>query len=118
MGAIAEDIAFKQNQHHYLVQTYRATVTPTGLLLRGPDLVVANRVLRRYANKSEYFMRVFFADEGGLSVLHNPRASQDNVYARFRKVLCEGIQIGDRLYSFLGFSHSSLHSHTAWFMAR
>lgn len=79
--------------------TYKATVTPTGMLLRGPDATVSNRVLRKYADKSDNFLRVFFADEDGMSVLHDPRASQEKVYARFRKFLLEGIPIAGRLYT-------------------
>lgn len=115
--ATAEDLSSKQKKHHHLTLTYKATVTPTGLLLRGPELSVSNRVLRKYSERSDYFLRVFFADEDGLSVLHDPRASQEAVYDRFRKVLREGIMIAGRRYTFLGFSHSSLHYHTAWFMA-
>jgi hypothetical protein len=77
----------------------------------------SNRVIRKYAAKSEYFMRVFFADEDGMSVLHDHRASQEPVYERFRKVLDQGITIAGRTFSFLGFSNSSLRCHTAWFMA-
>jgi hypothetical protein len=81
--------------------TYKATVTPTGLLLRGPDAGVSNRVLRKYADKSEYFLRVFFADEDGLSVLHDPRASQERIYARFRELLIGGIAIAGRQYTYV-----------------
>jgi hypothetical protein len=62
-------------------------------------------------------MRVFFADEDGLSVFHDPRASQEAVYARFSEVLREGIRVAERKYELLGFSHSSLRYHQAWFMA-
>ncbi|KAF1956713.1 RdRP-domain-containing protein [Byssothecium circinans] len=115
--ATSRDLVAKQGQHDHLVSTYKAIITPTGTLLRGPDWNVSNRILRKYAQQSEYFMRVFFADEDGMSVLHDPRAEQTAVYARFRKVLDEGIMIAGRHYSFLGFSHSSLRCHTAWFMA-
>jgi hypothetical protein len=106
----------REGQSH-LALTYKATVTPTGIVLRGPDWGVSNRVLRKYRNHTEYFMRVFFADEDGLSVFYDPRASQDTVYARFSKVLREGIRVAERNYEFLGFSHSSLRYHQAWFMA-
>lgn len=96
---------------------YKAIVTPTGLLLRGPDQSVSNRVLRKYSDKSEFFLRVSFADEDGLPVLHDARCDQHKVYERFREVLRQGINIAGRKHSFLGWSHSSLHFHTAWFMA-
>ncbi|KAL1800749.1 hypothetical protein ACET3X_001091 [Alternaria dauci] len=106
-----------EHSKQHLVSTYKATVTPTGILLRGPDWGTSNRILRKYATHSEYFMRVFFADEDGLSVFHDPRASQDTVYERFRTVLRDGISVAGRTFHFLGFSHASLRNHQAWFMA-
>lgn len=107
----------KHKDHQHLALTYKATVTPTGLVLRGPEWGVSNRVLRRYAKNTESFMRVFFADEDGLSVFHDPRSSQEDVYMRFRDVLRKGITIAGRTFEFLGFSHASLRYHAAWFMA-
>ncbi|KAF3004792.1 hypothetical protein E8E13_002785 [Curvularia kusanoi] len=104
-------------KHDHLALIYKATVTPTGLLLRGPEWGVSNRVLRRYAKHTKHFMRVFFTDEDGLSVFHDSRSSQEEVYARFKEVLCNGITIAGRVFEFLGFSHASLRYHAAWFMA-
>jgi hypothetical protein len=86
-------------------------------LLRGPDWGVSNRILRKYDTHSKYFMRVFFADEDGLSVFHDPRASQETVYERFRSILRAGISVAGQNFQFLGFSHASLRTHQAWFMA-
>ncbi|EMD68523.1 hypothetical protein COCSADRAFT_178332 [Bipolaris sorokiniana ND90Pr] len=116
-GLAYRDLNGKQKKHHHLALTYKATVTPTGILLRGPDWDVSNRVLRRYTTRTEYFMRVFFADEDGLSVFHDSRASQNQVYERFRNVLQNGISVAGRTFQFLGFSHASLRNHQAWFMA-
>jgi hypothetical protein len=113
----SQDLTAKQKKHHHLALTYKAIVTPTGLLLRGPDWGVSNRILRKYATRTQYFIRVFFADEDGLSVFHDSRASQEQVYERFRTVLKNGISVADRTFQFLGFSHASLRSHQAWFMA-
>lgn len=119
--AKAETEAFsntsKRGKHQHLALTYKATVTPTGLLLRGPEWGVSNRVLRKYSKHTECFMRVFFTDEDGLSVFHDPRSSQDDVYERFKHVLRNGISIAGRTFEFLGFSHASLRYHAAWFMA-
>ncbi|KAF1936008.1 RdRP-domain-containing protein [Clathrospora elynae] len=113
----SRDLTGKQRKHSHLALTYKATVTPTGILLRGPDWGVSNRILRKYDKSTHYFMRVFFADEDGLSVFHDPRASQEQVYERFRNVLRSGISVAGRTFQFLGFSHASLRSHQAWFMA-
>ncbi|KAF2121911.1 hypothetical protein BDV96DRAFT_133665 [Lophiotrema nucula] len=59
---------YSRNQHgkaHCLMSIYKAIVTPTGLLLRGPDLQVSNRVLRKYSGRDDSFLRVLFADEDG-----------------------------------------------------
>ncbi|KAG9191768.1 hypothetical protein G6011_10502 [Alternaria panax] len=113
---ISQDWNVKHSKQNF-VSTYKATVTPTGILLRGPDWGNSNRILRKYATHTEYFMRVFFADEDGLSVFHDPRASQETVYERFRGVLRAGISVAGRTFQFLGFSHASLRTHQAWFMA-
>lgn len=107
----------KRKRHQHLALTYKATVTPTGIVLRGPEWGVSNRVLRRYAEHTERFMRVFFADEDGLSVFHDARSSQEEVYTRFKEVLRCGVTIAGRTFEFLGFSHASLRYHAAWFMA-
>lgn len=109
--------ASKRKRHEHLALTYKATVTPTGLVLRGPEWGVSNRVLRRFSQHTECFMRVFFADEDGLSVFHDPRSSQEEVYDRFADVLRRGITIAGRTFEFLGFSHASLRYHAAWFMS-
>ncbi|KAF2259955.1 rna-dependent rna polymeras-like protein [Lojkania enalia] len=116
-ASTSKDILQVETRHHHLTLTYKATVTPTGMLLSGPDIGVTNRVLRKYSTHSDYFMRVRFAEEDGSGIVYDSRASQEQIYARFRQVLQGGIQIAGRTYEFLGFSHSSLHYHTAWFMA-
>jgi hypothetical protein len=88
-----------------------------GMLLRGPEQTVSNRILRKFPQQAECFMRVSFADEDGLSVFYDPKALQDDVYDRFRVVLRNGISIAGRHFEFLGFSHSSLRCHETWFMA-
>ena len=107
----------KATKHEHLALTHKATITPTGMLLRGPEWGVSNRVLRRYSKHTKRFMRVFFTDEDGLSVFHDPRSSQEEVYERFRNVLRDGITIAGRTFEFLGFSHASLRYHAVWFMA-
>lgn len=97
---------------------YRATITPAGVYLHGPKPETKNRVLRKYKDHLDYFLRVQFCDENGEQVRFDPRTSNDDIfYVRFKKVLEDGIDIAGRNYGFLGFSHSSLRSQTCWFMA-
>lgn len=97
-----------------LVPVYRITVTPTRYTLHGPELEAKNRILRKFPEHLEFFVRVQFCDENGLDLFFNPGVGYDKIYGKFKRVFREGIQIAGRKYEFLGFSHSSLRSHSAW----
>ncbi|KUJ21239.1 rna-dependent rna polymerase-like protein [Mollisia scopiformis] len=102
----------------HLAMIHRAMITPAGIYLDGPDAEPMNRVLRKYPNHHEFFLRVQFGDEDGEPVRFNPRVSNDLIYnERFKSVLRNGISIAGRRYNFLGFSHSSLRAQSCWFMA-
>ncbi|ERF76596.1 hypothetical protein EPUS_05869 [Endocarpon pusillum Z07020] len=97
---------------------HRVTVTPAGTYLYGPEPESNNRVLRKYPEHHDYFIRVQFCDEDGIQVQYRPDVSNDLIfYKRFNKILDEGINIGGRQFKFLGFSHSSLRAQSCWFMA-
>ncbi|RFU28903.1 hypothetical protein B7463_g7411, partial [Scytalidium lignicola] len=97
---------------------HRAVITPTGNYLYGPDTDTNNRVLRKYANHHEFFLRVQFCEEDGDIIRFNPRVSNDRIFnGRFKEVLERGLDIAGRHYSFLGFSHSSLRAQSCWFVA-
>ena len=106
----------KRFQHINLV--HRVVITPTGVYLEGPDPEPTNRVLRKYANHTDHFIRVILTDEDGGSVRYDPRASQRVVYdARFRALLDQRIMIAGRGFDFFGFANSALRAHSCWFMA-
>ncbi|KAF1842606.1 RdRP-domain-containing protein [Cucurbitaria berberidis CBS 394.84] len=100
-----------------LTEVFKVNITPTGMTLQGPEPEAKNRILRRFPDHTEYFIRVQFCEEDGTDVQFNSRVSNDRIYQRFKDVFKNGIAIGGRVYGFLGFSHSSLRSHAAWFMA-
>lgn len=103
---------FSPSQNLALV--HRVTVTPSRITLHGPELEAKNRILRKFPQHHEFFVRVQFCDENGLDLFFSPKINYDEVYNRFKHILQNGIQIAGRTYSFLGFSHSSLRSHSAW----
>ena len=119
-----DDFSFKgsifENARRYEHQAiiHRIKVTPSGTYLEGPDLEVKNRVLRKYSKHEDCFIRVEFSDEDYERVAYEPRVDLGPVLReKFKDVLDDGISIFDRLYRFLGFSHSSLRSQQCWFMA-
>ncbi|KAH0496216.1 hypothetical protein TgHK011_003588 [Trichoderma gracile] len=95
----------------------KAIVTPTRIMLHGPDAENKNRVLRMFPHHSDYFLRVIFSDEDGQDLALFPSVNNAAIFTRYRKVLEDGIHVAGRKYDFLGFSHSSLRSHSAWFCA-
>ena len=105
-------------QHEHMALVYKATVTPAGTYLYGPDLEAKNRVLRKYSEHVDSFLRVTFADEDMEPIRFDSKASNEKIYhERFKKVLSSAINVAGRGYEFLGFSHSSLRAQTCWFMA-
>lgn len=113
----SKNVALRQGLHspsQNLALIHRVTVTPSRITLHGPELEAKNRILRKFPDHHDYFIRVQFCDENGLDLFFNPNINYDQVYHRFTRVLQDGIQIAGRTYSFLGFSHSSLRSHSAW----
>ncbi|KAM0351505.1 hypothetical protein ACHAPU_002509 [Fusarium lateritium] len=99
------------------IWVFKAMVTPTRVLLTGPDPESKNRVLRKYSEYNDYFLRVIFCEEDGQDLNFNPKVDNESIYSHYRRVMDEGILIAGRKYHFLGFSHSSLRSHSAWFSA-
>ena len=98
-------------------RVFRATVMPSRIILQGPELEAQNRVLRKFPSHQDYFLRVQFCDDDGRDLFFNSNISVEPIYKRFRSVLEHGIPIAGRIYKFLGFSHSSLRAHSAWFTA-
>ncbi|CAJ2512005.1 Uu.00g076300.m01.CDS01 [Anthostomella pinea] len=96
---------------------HKVHVTPSRIILLGPEAEAKNRILRKFSHHTGYFARVQFCDEDGQDLFYNPKVSLSEVYDRYKQVLLTGIPIAGRVYQFLGFSHSSLRARAVWFMA-
>lgn len=97
-----------------------ATVTPTTVYVHTPNVEVSNRVVRKYIEHSDRFLRVKFADEEYLGKLQTRREtdySNDQAYIRVKRVLTEGLDIAGRHYEFLAFGNSQFKEHGAFFFA-
>ncbi|ORY56863.1 RNA dependent RNA polymerase-domain-containing protein [Pseudomassariella vexata] len=114
-GVAKELISERARQN--LTMVYKVQVTPTSIALGGPEPEAKNRILRRFPDHTEYFVRMQFCDEDGRDLHFNAEVSNQRIYERFKQIFTNGLSIGGRVYGFLGFSHSSLRSHAAWFMA-
>ncbi|XVF85596.1 hypothetical protein PTKIN_Ptkin17bG0129700 [Pterospermum kingtungense] len=108
-----------------LVAVRRIQVTPSKVYFRGPELNLSNRVLRRYINDIDNFVRVSFVDEE-LGKIHSTDLSSSTsvsdrrrtrVYQRILSTLKNGIVIGDKKIEFLAFSTSQLRENSVWMFA-
>ena len=78
---------------------HKATVTPAGIYLYGPEPEVKNRVLRKYSNFSNHFLSVSFLDENGERLWLDRQTSGEEIYhKRYKKVLHSGISVAGRQY--------------------
>ncbi|KAI1337354.1 RdRP-domain-containing protein [Xylariaceae sp. FL0016] len=114
-GLTQELISERARQN--LTMIHKLQVTPTRIVLLGPEPEAKNRILRKFPRHTSYQVRVQFCDEDGQDLFYNNKVSLDTIYDRFRTVMRGGIPIAGRMYHFLGFSHSSLRAHAVWFMA-
>ncbi|KAK6519090.1 hypothetical protein TWF281_003778 [Arthrobotrys megalospora] len=107
----------KENQ----VMIHRMAITPTGMYSSGPNLEPKNRVLRQYHQYLNHFLRVSLVDEDGGDLRFERGVDGKFIYdKRFLPCLMPDsrqLRIAGRTFTFLGFSQSSLRTHTAWFMA-
>ncbi|KAL8810430.1 MAG: hypothetical protein Q9200_002580 [Gallowayella weberi] len=81
----AQDITQK---YEHIAAIHKATVTPAGIYLYGPEPEVKNQVLRTYSAFISHFLQVTFSDEDGEPMRFDRTSSLDDVYQqRFKKVL-------------------------------
>ena len=78
------------------IMIHKATVTPTGVYLEGPDEESSNRVLRLYSTHANHFLRVSFTEEDGERINFDRNYSNDRIFQEaFRPVLRDGVDIGE-----------------------
>lgn len=92
-------------------------VTPTRIMLGGPDEEVKNRVTRRNRFHNRLcFIRVRFRDEDGRQLANLPHISHHDIHKRYGEVTNCGLLIAGKHYTYLGFSQATLREHSAWFV--
>jgi RNA-dependent RNA polymerase len=83
-----------------------------------PSVDISNRVIRRYINLADNFLRVRFTDEKHIGRIHaTTDDTMDEVLTRIKRALANGITIGSTRYEFLAFGNSQFREHGAYFFA-
>ncbi|RAK76660.1 RNA dependent RNA polymerase [Aspergillus fijiensis CBS 313.89] len=95
-----------------------ARITPTTIYLNTPTVDISNRIIRRYVEHADRFLRVRFTDEKLLGRINSTMDNTRNeIFTRIKRALANGIVIGDRHYEFLAFGNSQFREHGAYFFA-
>ncbi|KAF7512284.1 hypothetical protein GJ744_001852 [Endocarpon pusillum] len=95
-------------------------ITPSTMILTTPYIEMTNRVIRRYKEHADRFLRVRFEDDqfrGYARISATSQKTMDEVLSKVFRTLTRGIVIGDRHYEFLAFGNSQLREHGAYFFA-
>ncbi|XEV03856.1 hypothetical protein FSHL1_009143 [Fusarium sambucinum] len=96
----------------------RAIITPTTVRYSTPNVEVSNRVMRRYRNIQDRFLRIQFTEEMEKKGIAVNKDQNDEIYKKVLRTMYKGIRIGDRLYEFLAFGNSQLRANGAYFFCR
>jgi RNA-dependent RNA polymerase len=97
-----------------------AIITPSTMMLNTPYIEMTNRVIRKYKEHADRFLRVRFEDDetrGYARINATSQKTMDEVLSKIFRTLTRGIVIGDRHYEFLAFGNSQLREHGAYFFA-
>ncbi|KAL4754800.1 hypothetical protein BDW72DRAFT_213021 [Aspergillus terricola var. indicus] len=95
-----------------------ARITPSTVYYNVPSVDISNRVIRRYINLADNFLRVRFTDEKHIGRVHaTADNTMDEVLTRIKRALANGISIGSTHYEFLAFGNSQFREHGAYFFA-
>lgn len=101
-----------------LIECHHVTFTPTRMALEGPYVIQSNRVIRRYLDFHEHFIRVDFRDEDHLQYRWDREVDGTTLLQkRVGGILRDGFDLAGRHFEFLAYSSSSLRDHAVWFVS-
>ena len=102
----------KQMSELNILKTRKISLTPSGILFNLKEPEMSNRVLRKYKDDLDLFLRVKFADDD----LDDTKNMKYVIYKYFKPKL-ENFTILDRRYEFMAFSASQLRGSACWMFA-
>ncbi|KAK4234105.1 RNA dependent RNA polymerase-domain-containing protein [Achaetomium macrosporum] len=103
----------------YCALVRKVTVTPTRIYYNTPTVETTNRIIRRYKEVQDYFVRVQFTDElleGRIRACEVDR--DDELYTRVYRVMIQGIRMGKWRWRFLAFGNSQIRESGAFFFCQ
>lgn len=103
----------------YCALVRKVTVTPTSIYFSTPTVETSNRVVRRYKQLQELFLRVQFTDELLEGRVKAGEADRyDELFTRIYRVMLHGIRVGKWHWKFLAFGNSQIRENGAFFFCQ
>ncbi|TPX69282.1 hypothetical protein SpCBS45565_g02593 [Spizellomyces sp. 'palustris'] len=102
----------KLNYNQRMVR--KVIITPTKMYYLGPQLELANRILRTYKAYNNQFMRVTFCDDD-FTQMSGPHT--DLLFNRIEAIFAAGITVAGKTFQFLHYSNSSMKTSGCWFIS-
>lgn len=100
----------------YCISLPRLLITPLCVKTTGFEVEMSNRIVRKFIEKydfsNEAFMRVSIGDENSDNMYSNDLSEE--VEARIKTLVLNGITIGKKCYMFLAYSSSQLKEQSMW----
>ncbi|AEO65138.1 uncharacterized protein THITE_2048877 [Thermothielavioides terrestris NRRL 8126] len=103
----------------YCALVRKVIVTPTRIYFNTPTVETTNRIVRRYKQVQDHFIRVQFTDElleGRIRACEVDR--DDELYTRVYRVMMQGIRMGRWHWKFLAFGNSQIRENGAFFFCQ
>jgi RNA-dependent RNA polymerase len=110
------DVKSSRSLPNHCTSIRKIIVTPTKLIFSPPTIELGNRVVRKYHDYVDRFVRISFQDENFTRYMDGFKVEAD-VADRIKNLLYDGIKVGSRHFQFLAFSSSQLRDHSCWFFA-
>uniref|UniRef100_A0A1I7UR53 RNA-directed RNA polymerase n=1 Tax=Caenorhabditis tropicalis TaxID=1561998 RepID=A0A1I7UR53_9PELO len=120
-GESLQDVGLAKPLPKNCVSVAKVIVTPSRILLMAPEVMMVNRVVRRFG--PDYALRCVFRDDnlGRLAIrdfsVNNIDHMSNSVTESIYNTLKSGIQVADRHYSFLGWSNSQMRDQGCYLYA-
>lgn len=120
-GESLQDVGLAKPLPKNCVSVAKVIVSPSRILLMAPEVMMVNRVVRRFG--PDYALRCVFRDDnlGRLAIrdfsVNNIDHMSNIVTEGIYNTLRNGIQVADRLYSFLGWSNSQMRDQGCYLYA-
>lgn len=120
-GESLQDVGLAKPLPKNCVSVAKVIVTPSRILLMAPEVMMVNRVVRRFG--PDYALRCVFRDDnlGRLAIrdfsINNIDHMSNIVTEGIYLTLKNGIQVADRVYSFLGWSNSQMRDQGCYLYA-